>query len=163
MSTLGTPFLIGGNLSLWDGLRDYSLTLTEGQQDGSQLALESPAFRLISSSNLGALASTATTGQLTAPSGKTGADFIAGQASCDINPINALNPAADDYTELEFCFAPVSGMVLDAEQYDFRIVLSDGSPLDTVTYTPRWTIGTGGGGSSIAVISAYYHFVGGLR
>ena len=98
-------------------------------------------FRLGASANIAAGAATATTAQLTPPSGKTSGNFQAGYASDDTNPLPGLDLAADVYTELEFDIEPVSGLVTNGEVYEFA--LYDGEyPLDVTSDTPVLTIGT---------------------
>ena len=75
----------------------------------------------------------ATTVQLTAPSGKTTADFDAGKIHESSNPADSINITADDYTEIEFCFEATDAAA--DVQYDFRI-----EGLDTYTVTPQLTI-----------------------
>lgn len=89
----------------------------------------------------------ATTAQLTAPSGKTTSDFVAGRMQDDENPADAVDITADDYTEMEWSLTAVSGVAVDAEVYQFRVTKA-GVALDTYSVTPQWTIGAGGGGGS---------------
>ncbi len=60
-----------------------------------------------------------TTAQLTAPAGKTTADFVAGRIQDDENPADAVNITADDYTELEWCLTSAT-----TNDYSFRVTLS---------------------------------------
>jgi hypothetical protein len=78
-----------------------------------------------------------TTAQLTAPSGKTTADFDAGRIQDDENPADSVTISEDDYTELEWCMR-FSDNALDNQQYEFRIT-KNGTPLDTYTVTPKAT------------------------
>ena len=85
----------------------------------------------------------ATTARLTAPSGKTTSDFVAGRRWDDENGTDTTNITADDYAELEWSIntqAPAA----NGDFYDFRVYVA-GSPLTTYTVTPRLTLGSGGG------------------
>ena len=105
----------------------------------SAITLQRPvAFTLSASSNIAA-SGAATTAQLTAPSGKTTGDFVAGRIQDDENPSDAVDAAADEYTEYEWSIEATTDAI-DGAVYDFRIVLSDGTVLDTYTVTPQWTI-----------------------
>lgn len=83
-----------------------------------------------------------TTARLTAPSGKTTSDFTAGRIQDDENPCDAINIAADQYTEIAWCLKFQSPAV-DDDAYDFRVTVG-GVALDTYTVTPRVTVGSGG-------------------
>jgi hypothetical protein len=78
---------------------------------------------------------------MTAPAGKTGSDFTTGRRWDDENGTDTLTIAVDDWTKVAWSISPVSGVVADSEQYEFRVV-ADGAALDTYTVTPKWTIGT---------------------
>lgn len=96
------------------------------------------------SANIAAGAATATTAQLTAPSGKTsGADFQAGKISDDTNALSIppIDLAAGKYTELEWALT-TAGLV-NGDVVEFRVT-AFGVPLDTYSVTPQWTIGTAG-------------------
>lgn len=98
------------------------------------------AVVLTASSNISAGGTTATTAQLTAPSGKTsGADFQAGEISDDTNPLPSLDLGSGKYTELEWCLSPQSGVVAAGETYQFRVTAA-GNPLDTYTVTPQLSL-----------------------
>jgi hypothetical protein len=77
---------------------------------------------------------------MTAPAGKTGSDFTTGRRWDDENGTDTLTIAVDDWTKVAWSISPVSGVVVDSEQYEFRVV-ADGAALDTYTVTPKWTIG----------------------
>jgi len=94
------------------------------------------AFELAASSNISAGGEN-TTAQLTPPSGKTTGDFTAGRIQDDENPADAIDIAEGNYTELEWCIKALSGASGD---YQFRIVESDGTELDTYTVTPELTV-----------------------
>ena len=83
----------------------------------------------------------ATTARLTAPSGKSTSDFVTGRRWDDENGTDSIDITTDDYTEVEWCTA-LAGTLSNGDYFDFR-VYSGGSPLDTYTVTPRWTVGTG--------------------
>lgn len=86
----------------------------------------------------------ATTARLTAPSGKTTADFVTGRRWDNENGTDTIDITTDDYTEVEWCLQAQSPAA-NAEVYQFR-VYAGSSPLDTYTVTPQWTIGSSGGG-----------------
>lgn len=116
---------------------------TAGFEYGDEVnftTLENPLFALKASANIAA-SGEATTAQLTAPSGKTTSDFVAGRIQDDENPADAVNITADDYTELEWCIEATT-YAEDAETYEFRVT-QNGVVLDTYTVTPEWTIGSG--------------------
>lgn len=97
------------------------------------------AFELALSSNF--TDSDATTAQLTAPSGKTsGADFQAGEMCETSNPAPAINLGSGKYTEVEWCIQATTDAE-NAAQYEFRVT-KDGVALDTISVTPKWTVGT---------------------
>jgi chitinase len=98
----------------------------------------SPAFSLALSSQF--TNGSATTAQLTAPSGKTsGADFQAGQMKESSNA-TTLDLVSGRYTEIEWNIIANTASV-NAQQYEFRVT-AGGTALDTYTVTPKWTIGT---------------------
>jgi hypothetical protein len=84
-----------------------------------------------------------TTVQLTAPSGKSTSDFVAGRIQDDENPADAINITADDYTEVEWCMQATANAAND-DVYQFRVT-ANGVALNTYSVTPQWTIGSGGG------------------
>jgi hypothetical protein len=96
-----------------------------------------PAFEVSLSSNIAA-GGEATTAQLTAPSGKTTGDFDAGRVWDDENGSDSIDITSGNYTELEWCLQAT----VDSEEvsYDFRVVLNDGTVLDTYTVTPQLTV-----------------------
>ena len=99
------------------------------------------AFRLALSANIASGGEATTDYGMTAPAGKSGSDFTTGRRWNDENGSDALTIAVDDWTKVGWSITPISGVVVDTEQYEFRIV-ADGVALDTYTITPRWTIGT---------------------
>lgn len=81
----------------------------------------------------------ATTARLTAPSGKTTADFVAGRRWDDENGTDAIDLTTDDYTELEWSIntqAPAA----NGDAFEFR-VYAGAAALDTYTVTPQITLG----------------------
>lgn len=99
-------------------------------------------FVLAASANIAASGAN-TTAQLTAPSGKSTSDFVAGRIQDDENPCDAINVTNDDYTEIEWCLKATA----DAEVggvYEFAVFIED-TPLDTYTVTPQWTISVAAG------------------
>lgn len=81
----------------------------------------------------------ATTARLTAPSGKTTADFVTGRRWDDENGSDAIDITVDDYTELEWCINTQSPAV-NGDAFEFR-VYAGASALDTYTVTPQVTLG----------------------
>ena len=98
--------------------------------------VDDPAFSLSTSSNF--TDGTNTTAQLTAPSGKTGSDFQAGEM-CETTASPTIDLASGKYTEVEWCIQATTDAV-DAQQYEFRVTYN-GTALDTYSVTPKWTIG----------------------
>jgi hypothetical protein len=95
-----------------------------------------------------------TTYQLTAPATKSTTDFDAGRIQDDENPADTVDITADDYTEMEWCF---KGTDLSKEvQYDFRVVKSDDTDLDTYTVTPQLTLSFGVGAFTVDVSDDSY-------
>jgi hypothetical protein len=86
-----------------------------------------------------------TTVQLTAPSGKTTGDFVAGRIQDDENPADTVDITIDDYTEMEWSLQATASAV-DSEVYQFRVSKA-GTALDTYSVTPEWTIGSAAGGN----------------
>jgi hypothetical protein len=99
------------------------------------------SFRVVLSANIAAGGEDTTTYGMTAPAGKSGTDFTTGRRWDNENGSDALTIAVDDWTKVAWSIAPVTGVVVDTEQYEFRVV-ANGVALDTYTVTPKWTIGT---------------------
>jgi hypothetical protein len=98
---------------------------------------EPPTFLMALSSNITA-SGVATTGQLTAPSGKTiVSDFVAGRMQDDENPADTIDITTDDYSEFEWCIA-ANAAAADGT-YNFRVTKA-GTALDTYTVTPAWVL-----------------------
>lgn len=91
----------------------------------------------------------ATTARLSAPSGKTTADFVTGRRWDDENGTDTIDITTDDYTEVEWCLQAQSPAT-NGEAYQFR-VYAGASALDTYTVTPQWTIGSGSSITSVQV------------
>ncbi len=130
------------------GLRTSSGTRTGGAGAAGQIRVTwtpAPAMQLSASANIASSAATATTAQLTAPSGKTTSNLTSGLISDDTNPLPAVDIASGNYTELEWCVQAVTGIAANTNVYQFRVT-SNGTPIDTYTDTPQMTIGSGGGG-----------------
>lgn len=95
------------------------------------------AFVLSASSYITANGTANTTGQLTAPSGKTvNGYFQAGKISDDTNPLPSLDLIIDTYTELEWALRSTSSAANTAD-YQFRVT-ANGTALDTYAVTPAW-------------------------
>jgi hypothetical protein len=124
------------------GSNDVTLALTGVGATGSVGDLTDHwPIRLKASTNIAASAATATTAQLTAPAGKTTADFLAGRISDDTNPLPSINLGADEYTELEWSIEP-SDLAQAGDVYEFRVTKA-GTVIDTYTVTPSFTVGGG--------------------
>ena len=113
-----------------------------------------PAIRIVASANIAASGeATSLSGMgagFTAPSGKSGTDFVAGRRWDDENGTDSLNlAAANKWTVIAWAVAANSAVVATTEQYEFRVV-ADGAVLDTYSVTPQWTIGTPPAPSSTA-------------
>lgn len=92
----------------------------------------------------------ATTARLTAPSGKTTADFVAGRRWDDENGADSIDVTTDDYTEVEWCLQAQSPAA-NGDYFDFR-VYAGAAALDTYSVTPRWTIGTASSPSDVPYV-----------
>jgi len=79
-----------------------------------------------------------TTAQLTAPAGKTTADFGGGRIQDDENPGDAVDLALDEYREDEWSLVATL-LAEDEETYEFRVLL-EGVELDSYSVTPTVTI-----------------------
>jgi hypothetical protein len=76
-----------------------------------------------------------TTPQLTAPATKTTGDHTAGRIEETDNPTAAIDIGSGQYTELEWCI--VSNLSASLKEYQFRVVLADGTIFDTYTEVPE--------------------------
>ena len=99
-----------------------------------------PDIILSPSSNIAAGGTAATTAQLSAPTGKTTANFQAGKISDDTNPLPSLSLGADTYTELEWDLIATSSAATN-DSFTFRVTAA-GTALTTYSVTPAWTIGS---------------------
>ena len=97
-----------------------------------------PHITLSASANITASGEN-TTAQLTAPAGKTTADFGGGRIQDDENPGDAVDLATGDYREDEWSIE-FTATAEPGETYEFRVVLADGTPLDTYAVTPQLTL-----------------------
>lgn len=88
----------------------------------------------------------ATTARLTAPSGKTTGDFVTGRRWDDENGTDTIDLTSNDYTEVEWLVA-LSADPVDTDYFEFR-VYAGSTALTTYTLTPKWTVGSGGGGAA---------------
>ena len=80
----------------------------------------------------------ATTARLTAPSGKTSANFTDGRRWDDENGTDTLDIVDDEYTEVEWVLTTQSPATA-GDYFEFR-VYQGASVLDTYTVTAKWTI-----------------------
>lgn len=80
----------------------------------------------------------ATTARLTAPAGKSTADFVTGRRWDDENGSDATDVTTDDYTEVEWSLA-VQSPAVAGDYYDLR-VYAGATALASYTVTPRWSI-----------------------
>lgn len=86
-----------------------------------------------------------TTYRLSAPSGKSTADFVTGRRWDDENGSDPITITTDDYTEVEWVIS-IQSPATSGDYFDFRVYNGE-TAFSTYTYTPRWTIGDGGGAS----------------
>jgi hypothetical protein len=103
--------------------------------------LREHAFKIVLSANIAAGGEDTTTYGMTAPAGKSGTDFTTGRRWDNENGTDTLTIAIDDWTKVAWSIAAVTGVAIDTEQYEFRVVANNAA-LNTYTVTPRWTIGT---------------------
>jgi hypothetical protein len=110
-----------------------------------KIILQREAFKLSLSSQFAD--GDATTVQLTAPATKSTSDFVAGKMSESSNPASTVPIDSNKYTEMEFCLQTADGAVA-ASQYEFRLTYK-GAPLETISATPKFTVGSGATTSTI--------------
>lgn len=85
-----------------------------------------------------------TTAQLTPPSGKTTGDFGGGRIVDSFGSGTAVDLDEDEYREDEWVIVVKEyAENLDGNTYQFRVVASDGTPLDSYTVVPEVTIASG--------------------
>lgn len=99
------------------------------------------AFQMKASANVTASGEN-TTRQLTIPSGKASGDFDGGRLQDDENPGDTVDVTLDGFREDEWVIEATANAV-DGATYQFRVVTSNGTVLDTYTVTPEWTVGSG--------------------
>lgn len=104
------------------------------------------AIRLSASGNF--VDGDATTAQLEAPSGKSTSDFSAGKMGETSNPLT-VDIGSGKYTELEWSL--IADDYADGFTYEFQIVVSPSTPLDTYSVTPEWEIGEPSGSIAATV------------
>lgn len=101
------------------------------------------------SANIASAAATATTAQLTPPSGKTTADFQAGKLSDDYNPLSTppIDLGASKYTEVEWAVL-LQAPLVNGDVIEFRVAGSQGAALDS--YSGGYATVTIGSGVAVA-------------
>jgi hypothetical protein len=142
-----TSITITANLgSLGPGTRWLFVTTNGGLTSEGRpvLVRRAAAFTTSPSPNISASGADATTARLTPPAGKSTAHFDAGRRVDDSATTPTTTTTALDYTEHEFALEATAAAVA-GQTYQFRVVRSDGTVLDTYTVTPEWTISGGGG------------------
>lgn len=97
-----------------------------------------------------------TTAQLTAPTGKSTADFGGGRIADDENPSDAVDINLNEYREDEWSLVATAAAT-NLATYEFRVLI-DGQPVDTTTVTPQWTISTGA--YSLSAATGNYNYSG---
>lgn len=150
----------GGHPSYFDGATatdssyDYSWTGTAHNSTSERTILPPPIY-YSASANVTASGEN-TTAQLTAPTGKTTADFVAGRLQDDENPSDAIDITTGDYTELEWCLQ-ASSYTTAGQIYQFRVLFGTAT-LDTYTVTPQLTI-SGDTATTPAVVTGAFSVV----
>jgi hypothetical protein len=86
-----------------------------------------------------------TTARLSPPSSKTTTDFVTGRRWDDENGTDTTDITTDDYSEFEWPVFLASSLT-NGDYVDFRLYAGSNA-FSSYTITPRWTVGTGGGGS----------------
>ena len=140
-------FLIYAPVSSGSGSGAVTMTATAG---GTTTNVRGPGFVLrlritglsndvyvTTSANITA-GGEATTARLTAPSGKTTADFVTGRRWDDENGSDSTDITTDDYSEHEWCLAIKSGLSI-GDYFEFR-AYAGSNAYDTYTLTPKWTV-----------------------
>lgn len=85
-----------------------------------------------------------TTARLSVPGGKS---FTTGRRWDDENGTDTIDIGDSFYSEFEWAVA-LSSAPVDTDYFEFR-VYSGASALTAYDYTPRWTVGSGGGGGTV--------------
>lgn len=152
-----TSITITANLgSLGPGYRWLFVTtggalVSEGRR---VVARRAAAFTDSLSPNITAAGADATTARLTAPTGRTTADFDAGRRVDDSATTPSTTTTTTDYTEHEWALEATSAAVATST-YEFRVVRADGTLLGDYPVTPEWTVtssgGTGAGATDLAL------------
>ena len=93
------------------------------------------AFALINSSNV-AVSGENTTAQLSSPPSGT---FGGGRIQDDENPTDAVDLGLGQFREDEWVIQ-ATALAQPGATYEFRVVLSDGTPLQVYSDTPLWTV-----------------------
>lgn len=101
------------------------------------------AIKIALSPNIASGGEATTDYGMTAPAGKSGAEFFTGRRWDDENGVDSLTPSADGWTKIAWAIIADPLVVQNGEQYEFRII-ANGAPLNTYNVTPQWTIGTAG-------------------
>lgn len=142
-ATGATRLAVGGRDFSSSGSSSGNISVTGAAAAWVQWQIElpapQPAILLSASANITASGAN-TTVQLTAPSGKSTSDFVAGRIQDDENPADTVDITADDYTEMEWSMKANGSVVSNGQIYQFRVT-KNGTVLDTYTLTPEWTIG----------------------
>jgi hypothetical protein len=128
-----------------------------GTSYGSEVTFDTInwAVRLKLSTNIPAGGTTATTRQLTIPSGKAAGDYEAGKITDDTNPLASFNPGSAKFSEWEVCIEGISALLSTGDQ--LRISMSNaGVALDSYTHEAIWEIGAGAAGPVIPVFMRSY-------
>ena len=148
---LGVQVLDLATLDAGAGGQSIAITVaTETETAQALTVVPLSPFRLTDSTNIVAGGAN-TTAQLTAPAGKTTANFTTGRIQDDENPADAIDIASGNYTEIEWNIEATDAAELAA--YSFRITVG-GTVLDTYTVTPQWTVTAGGGTNVVLGLSS---------
>ena len=141
--------------ALGPGIRWMFTTNNSGQRSEGRPVIvhRAAAFTSSLSPNITAAGVDATTARLTAPTGRTTADFDAGRRVDDSATAPSTTTTTTDYTEGEWAVEALPAAVV-GETYEFRLVKADGSLLADYTHTPEWTVTAGGGPTNYPVALA---------
>jgi hypothetical protein len=111
--------------------------------------------RLKLSDNIPSGGTTATTRQLTIPSGKAAGDYEAGKITDDTNPLASFNPGSGKFSEWEVCIETIAALLNTGDQIKIRLS-NAGVALDSYTHEAIWEIGAGAAGPVIPVFMRSY-------
>jgi len=166
-SDAGTALGNGGGFGVATGVKvaagdtgATTATVTSSINASLTIALKPPALPRIfisPSANITASGEN-TTARLTAPSGKTTGDFVAGRIADDENPLDDITLATTKYTEVAWVLNAQSPAA-NTDVYEFRVT-DNGTPLNTYSVTPEWTIGSAGG--IVVPVMAYHYQMQGI-